>query len=657
MIRRFRLEQKSHYERLVIAQRLSDMLEKFLDGRRSPLAIGAEQGRIEEWDDVVIQHSHDSFEHLQVKRQASDFCTKDSDKAKYLAKRAKTKSASAKLQPVSGPNPPPLNSPLKPKKSAQIDSVLDLAFASLAKHASQGTFDTLPDRQFKLTLVGAGLKVKAELTVDHVDALCKLCRQDGLNLADLANSNDGPTERAYLWLTTWCGFQDWAQIRDTLRRVTIVCVGNDASLEQRCAESLARHFTNPQRALGRLLTYITWGTSHVSTLGCHAVLKELQDELRPDIETWVQYLLGDEVLPAGRSWSFAGTHDLGGVAPRSAQGVVEHMWSSEPGNRKLRIYAPYTPSIGANLTLPTAILRMALHLPNGSQSLMLGEPTWRGSVGHEVGHTLGYAESDLKNLPWLENPERLSCALDHEFKTQGAARAEADALASAMDDLVWQRLIQGVSEKLTAITDSALASAMETVWLEWLAGFAKNPESRRKFLDQLLYPDTEGKNAKHALRLGPRTLDLLVTAVETLLLVAVGVGGSSTDWASFPDCGRVLSIALKCWSGPGGSAPEVRELSDDPLMTVIGPSPAPVVILSGVSASPSELLNIGMAEDAEAATSMAAERQPHLLVTRSGAFNHLRKGSLASVRQHFTQQWQDRLLARESAIEKNAKGL
>jgi hypothetical protein len=226
-----------------------------------------------------------------------------------------------------------------------------------------------------------------------------------------------------------------------------------------------------------------------------------------------------------------------------------------------------------------------------------------------------------------------------------------------MDDLVWQRLIQGVSQKLTAITDPALAGAMETIWLQWLDGFANNSESRRRFLDQLLYPETEGKNAKLALRLGPRTLDLLVTAVETLLLVAVGVGGNGTCWASFPDCGQVLSIALKYWSGPAGSAPEVRALSDDPLMTVIGPSPAPVVILSGVSASPSQLLNIGMADDAEAATSMAAERQPHLLVTRSGTFSHLRNGSLASVRQHFTKQWQDRLVARESAIETNAKGL
>ncbi|MGI2101727.1 ABC-three component system protein [Shewanella oncorhynchi] len=635
MIRRFRLEQKSHFERLVIAQHLSDMLEKFLNGRLSPLAIGAEQGCIEEWDDVVILHSPDSIEHLQIKRQTTDFCTKKPDKTNQSVKQFKG----------------------KPPETEPANSVIDTAFASLARHASLGTFDSSINRKFQLTLIGAHLQIKDDLTINHLDELCKLCRQDGLDLNELANRQDGPTKRAYLWLTTWCGFKDWTQIRDTLRLVTIVCVGNEATLEQRAIESLGRHFTDPKRTLNRLITYITGETSDVSALECHAVVRELKDELRPDIETWAQYLLGDGSLDTSKSWSFAGTHDLGGVAPRSAQGVVDHMWSSEPGNRKLRVYAPYTPSIGANLTLPSAILRMALHLPNGSQSLMLGELSWRTSVGHEVGHTLGCAENDLNNLPWFENPERLACALAREFKTQGATRAEAEDLASAMDNLVWQRLIQGVSEKLTAITDPALADAMETVWLEWLGGFANNPESRRKFLDQLLYPETEGKNAKHALRLGPRTLDLLVTAVEILLLVAVGVGGTGTGWASFPDCGQVLSIALKYWSGPAGSAPEVRELSDDPLMIILGPSPAPVVILSGVSASPSELLNIGMADDAEAATSMAAERQPHLLVTRSGAFNHLRRGNLASVRQHFTKQWQDRLLARQSAIETNTKGL
>lgn len=652
MIRRFRLEQKSHYEKLVIAQRLSEMLEKFLDGRRAPISIGAETGGIEEWDDVVIQHDERSLEHLQIKRQTTNFCTKDPDKAKYLANCAKGKSY---LQPVEVLDPPPNKAPLKAPKPKKPDSVLDTAFASLANHARKGTLAALPDRLFQLTLVGAELKIKDELTINHLDELCKICRQDGLNLTELANRKDGPTQRVYIWLTTWCGFESWTQISDTLRRVTIVCVGNDAALEQRCHTTLGRHFTDPERTLERLITYITGHTSDISALGCHAVIRELEDGLRPDIVTWAQYLLSDEVKLNGKVWSFAGTHDLGSLVPRSAAGVVEHMWSTKPGNRKLRIYAPYKPASGANLTLPSAILRMALHLPHGSQSLMLGEATWRASVGHEVGLTFGSAETDLSNLPWIENPERLACALDKEFKNLRAACDEANALANAMDDLVWQRLIQGVSDKLATISDSDLAEAMETVWLEWATGFANAPENRRIFLEQLLYPETEGKNARHALRLGPRTLDLLVTAVETLLLVAVGLGGTNTQWDSFPDAGRVLSIALRYWSGPSGKEPLVRELSDDHLMTVIGPSPAPVVILSGVSASPSDLLDAGMADDAEAFNSMAAERQPLLVVTRSGLFKHLQSGTLASVRQHFSKQLQERVATRQSAIQSHER--
>ena len=654
MIRRFRLEQKSQFEKLVIAQRLSEMMEQFLDGRRAPIAIGAETGGIEEWDDVVIQHHECFVEHLQIERQTTNFCTKDPDKAQYLASCAKGKRY---LQQVEAPDALSGKVRQKAPKPKKPDSVLDTAFASLANHARKGTFTVPPDRFFQLTLVGAELKIKDGLTINHLDELCNLCRQDGLDLTELENRQDGPTQRAYTWLTTWCGFESWTQICETLRRVTIVCVGNDATLKQRCHASLARHFTDPGRTLERLIAYIASHTSDVSALGCHAVIRQVRDGLRPDIVTWAQYLLSDESTGSGKVWSFAGTHDLGDLEPRSAVGVVKHMWSDDLGNRKLRIYATYAPPGGVRLTLPSAILRLALHLPHGSQSLMLGEATWRTSAGYELGFTLGATESDLSSLPWHENPERLACALDKEFKTLHDACDEAEALATAMDDLVWQRLIQGVEDKLAAISDAALAHEMEMVWRNWLAAFGSAPDSRRSFLEQLLYPKTEGKNAKHALRLGPRTVELLVRAVETLLLVIVGMSITNARWDSFPSAGRVLSIALRYWSGPSGNMPQVRELSDDPLMAVVGPQPAPIVILSGISASPSDLLDVGMADDVDASHNMAVERQPLLVVTRSGLFKHLRNGTLASVRKHFSMQWQERVTARQSAIQSSVKGI
>lgn len=656
MISRFRLEQKSYYERLVIAQRLTDMLEKFLDGRRAPIAIGAEQGGIKEWDDVVIVHSPDSYEHLQVKRQATDFCTKSPNMQEHLINAAKRLNARNKKTTVPPPNTHVLSKASALNTETENISVLDSVFQNLAKYARSDASCELPERQFQLALSGGHVKIKKNLSVNHLDELCKLCSQEGVELDQLAQREDGPTKNAYLWLTTWCGFENWEQIREALRHVKVVYLGNETTLEQRSIDSLGRHYTDPKHTLERLITYITAEASDTSRLTCHAIAMKLKDNLRSDVVTWTQYVLGDGNQLGSSYWAFTGTHDLRGPVAISSEGVAQHMWSTVHGNRNLRIYAQNAPSTGINLSLPSALLRMALHLQNGSQGLFLGEPTWRGSVGHEIGHTLGTAANDLNYLPWLENHESLPCAFDKEFKTISAVREEAAALSLAMDDIVWQQLVEGVSQKLNDVSDPPLTTAMEHIWLEWLVDFAKEPKNRREFLEQLLYPETEGKNADQALRLGPRTVELLVTAVETLLLVAVGVGCSGSKWAFFPGCGEVLVIALKFWSGPANFAPVVRELSDDPLLTVIGPSPASVVILSGVSTSPTDMSNTRMADDSEMTTSMAAERRPNLLVTRYRAFQHLQHGTLDTVQQHFTKQREDLSLARQLAIETNSKG-
>lgn len=81
------------------------------------------------------------------------------------------------LQPVEEPDPIQPKASLKAPKPKKPDSVLDTAFASLANHARKGTFAALPDRLFQLTLVGAELKIKDGLTINHLDELCKICRQ------------------------------------------------------------------------------------------------------------------------------------------------------------------------------------------------------------------------------------------------------------------------------------------------------------------------------------------------------------------------------------------------------------------------------------------------------------------------------------------------
>ncbi len=662
MIRRFRLEQKGRYEKLVIAQRLSDMVDKFLDGRPAPLGIGAEQGGIAEWDDVVIYHSDDHWEHLQIKRQTSEFSDKHLDKADYLAsykprkktQETETTSASKTADTATAEEEPEAPSDKK------FDSELEKVLKSLATWQSPAVGVKPSKRTFSLILPGPEVVIKGKekdqevIRITHLREIWDLCRKDGVNLTELAKRDDKPTQSVYTWLTTWCGFKDWAHIVEKMQMLEIYCVGDEGVLEARALESLDRHFSDKAITLSVLLNYIGDSTTDTNAVTCHTTAKHLQSLLRPSVQTWTQYLVNP--IP-GQGWTVAGTHDLVStttiLARSPAEQIVSHHWAESIPNRRLRLHAEYARPTRV-LTLPSAILRLALHLKKGSESMLLGEPAWRQGAHSELGSTLGDTDRDLDELPWFENAEALSCAMGRDVSSPGDAKDESDALHRAMNDFVWQQLQVCVANKLNGINDHDLLVAMAEKWQVWRAALDKDPDARLLLFEQMMYPQTEGINGKHALRIGPRTVKLLEDAVIMLLLACVGLG--SADWRSIEPIGDVLSIALRHWSGEPADTDGPRLLSESNLREFLGQSPPPVVILSGVEESATGLLQAGMAEDLEAGHSMAAERQPRLLITRWQVYKQLRAGTLVKLQEHFQRHWKAWLQAREAAIEACGKG-
>ncbi|MHC8311259.1 ABC-three component system protein [Pseudomonas sp. GT1P32] len=654
MIRRFRLEQKGRYEKLVIAQRLSDMVDKFLDGRPAPLGIGAEQGGIAEWDDVVIYHSDEHWEHLQIKRQTSGFSEKHLNKADYLAsyKPRKTAKATKTTETATAEEKP------KTPSDDEFDSELEKVFKSLATWQPPGIGVKPSTRTFSLTLPGPEVLIKGKgkdiIKITHLREVWDLCRKDGVDFAGLSKRDDKPTQNVYTWLTTWCGFIDWAHIVEKMRMLEIHCIGDESTLEARARESLDRHFSDSAMALSVLLDYIADSTTDTNAVSCHTAAKHLQKLLLPGVQTWTQYLANP--VP-GQSWTVTGTHDIGSTPTvphrNPAEQIVSHHWAESIPNRRLRLHAKYARPTKA-LTLPSAILRLALHLKKGSESMLLGEPAWRQGAHNELRSTLGDTDRDLDGLPWFDNSEALSCPMGRELSFPANTKVESDALHSAMNDLVWHQLQICVDKKLNEIVDHDLSTAVAEKWQIWRADLDKDPDARLLLFEQMMYPQTEGINAKHALRIGPRTVELMESATIMLLLTCVGLGG--IDWRSIEPIGDVLSIALRHWSGVPTDHDGPRRLGDDNLRKLLGQAPPPVVILSGVEGSATELLEAGMAEDLEAGHSMAAERQPRLLVTRFQVYKQLRTGTLVKLQAHFQKHWNAWLQAREAAIEACGKG-
>lgn len=662
MIRRFRLEQKSRFEKLVIAQRLSDMLDKFLSGRPAPLLIGAEQGDIGEWDDVVIHHKDGNREHLQIKRQSTPFCEKHIDKADYITsfttRRRRGKGKGKDVEPASSAEE--ANGTLEAattKYDSDFDSELDKAMKSLAVWSKTVQAEKPPKRAFTLTLVGLEVNIKGKskdiIRASHLHEFCNLCKKDGLDLNALTERDDKPTQNVYKWLTSWCGFSDWHHVQQAMRLLTINCIGNEETLETRACESLGRHFIDAESTLSLLVEYISDSTTDVNVVSCHAAVRHLRAMLRPDVETWTQYQIAN---PSRLGWIVAGTHNLSGMSiepqVNAASEVVNHHWGTTTQNRKLRLYANYTPTAA----LPSAILRLALHLKNGGHGMLLGESTWRQGAKNEIGYTFGIGDRDLDDLPWLENPEALDCAQMRKLSPPLETRDESAALHEAMNNLVWEQLQDHVARKLESITEQSLLSAMDSKWQIWATGLTADPQARELLFKQLMYPETEGLDATQALRIGPRTMELLESAIIMLLLVCVGIGNDDANWHFIPEIGDVLSIALRHWSGVAGDTKRARPLQDDALISVLGPSPASVVIFSGVNDSPTSLLEYGMADDFDASNSMAAERQPHLLVTRFRLSNILQTWTLTKLQNDYQGRVNSWRTAREAAINITGKG-
>ncbi|WP_434120364.1 ABC-three component system protein [Pseudomonas fortuita] len=650
MIRRFRLEQKGRFEKLVIAERLSDMLDKFLGGQPAPLRIGAEQGGIPQWDDVVIEHSEEHWEHLQIKRQASCFSKKAVDKGYY---------STVKPRKTEKKEPDP---DAESDDDEQPESELEKVMISLATLQLPPPGVKPSKRTFTLTLPGPEVVIKGRIqkeliTINYFRDLWDLCTKDGVNLAALEQRNDGPTQLVYTWLTTWCGFRDWAHIVERMKILKIDCIGLETTLESSAQASLDRHFTDAKSTLSMLMDYISESTTDTNAISCHHAAKHLHKMRRSGSQTWTQYL----ATPSpGQGWNVAGTHDLDSEATAStghpANQVVLHHWADGSLNRKLHVHAGYTAPVPGTIALPSAILRLALHLNTGTHCMLLGEPQWRQGASQELGSTLGIEEDDLDALSWHANSQALSCALGRDLPSHVDARAESGALYDAMDDVVWLQLQSCIEKRLGKIRDSQLLDAMESKWQRWRTELSADKLSRQKLFEQLMYPKTEGLEPKHALRIGPRTVNLMETAVIILLLVCVGLGKDDGDWRSIPEIGDVLSIAVRHWSGGAADNYGPRRLIDGSLREVIGNSTSSVVILAGLEASATSMSDSSMADDLAVGHSMAAERQPRLTFTRFEIYRHMQFGTLASLSAYVQKQWDDWRISREQAVEACGKG-
>jgi len=585
MFRKVRLDDKSEYECLSVVYSMAAMLEAHIAGRCVTACIGCEQGDVEHWDDLIIEHTDGSLEHCQIKSQNTDFDTK----------------------PCKKPDGNPGLSPL------------DNALASLATRYEKNAGHREDSRRFTLELITT-VGVKKGVETRHLEELARHIADGNAEahlLADRAKK-DKCTEQLYEWLTTWCGFSDWDHIIAALRRLSIKSIGTSANLRQQIKDKLSPYFSDADAALEKILAFARAKTSDISTTRPSILLQELKGLLAPECMTWTQYKL--EL--GANSWFISGTTGTVNGIAEPPQTVVQAMWRLGNRARILRIpkpltLEPYTPSLSATL------MRLALHLQGASQAAVSNPDAWREIARVETGNTFGAQPDDIYAATWVECSPVLGQDVGRTLDNPADVSTEACQLTQAMNEVTWEAVKVAVATRMQQISESSYRASIQTLWTSWRKELEELPQEYGDLLAAMLYPDGECIDGVRRLRLGPQTVQLLACGLEMALIFAFAIGGPSTSWKSLMKGGDTRAIALQMWSGPIPGNRAVNSIGYHGIEALTGQAAKPkYILLTGTATSPTELTGTSMAEDDSASTSMSQPALP-IVFTRQLAVERL----------------------------------
>lgn len=421
MLSKFRLDRRNKYECRLLILKLAEMLEGVASAVPHAIEIGSEQGGIPHWDDIVEIRCDGTILHTQVKRQSTDFNS---------------------------------SSPTRPSRSSEL-SVLDSALESLARSIDREDLDASGKRFFELMVFGPGILVKKGIRIEQFDEIVTLFSTNSISCEKMADRQDAAKEAVFQWLTTWCGFRDWAHISMVLSRLSIKFCGTEVEVDSRTMGSLAKIFKDPSAAKDSLSTYVFDEASDVGAISSRAMMKHLKHLLRPDVPSWTQY----RKVGGVSCWELSGIHDLEDQDAERATGVVASLWGTDGQRRILQLHAPHTSMDVSKIALPHAILRLALHLNGASQCLLEDASAWKTKAGDLTGQTIGCSASDLTNLPWAESQPRPGAPMRH-LAGISESSAEATSLMHAMDERVRSQLKSRVNDSLERVMDEELQSEL-----------------------------------------------------------------------------------------------------------------------------------------------------------------------------------------------------
>ena len=279
MLKKLNLDGTKEYEVAVAASHVSQMLVAYSQGHEHILSIGAEQGEVAKWDDLVLKEKTGE-RHIQIKRQNTDFNLDPCVRNKYTRKKRK-----GQLKDL---------------------SPFDEAIKSLGEWVSVNDPSTTDKKKtFEVYLPEGTVHIKSEIQVNVLKHLCENHIKDVTTAQGLNNLQaiDANINHCYDWLTTWCGFKDWEHILKALRLLEIVAGGSKVDIDSNTINNLQNIFHSPSEVLIKIKGFICDNTTFTGAITPRHLLKLVRSNLQPEVLPWTQF------EQTGMDWEISGTID------------------------------------------------------------------------------------------------------------------------------------------------------------------------------------------------------------------------------------------------------------------------------------------------------------------------------------------------------------
>ncbi|EGW41747.1 ABC-three component system protein [Desulfosporosinus sp. OT] len=611
MLNKLRLDQTKIYEKHLALKEISNMLVFFVKGHPHHLAIGAEQGNIDKWDDFVIEKNDGSNIYIQAKRQTTPFSSDAITRDTY-GKGSKLRVGQLKdLSP------------------------LDESLESLGKWINSNDVNSAAFKhEFWLVLPESSIEIKKGLEIRHLRILFEDHYKSITTAKDLDNLavNDNGTQNIYNWLRTWCGFNDWDHILKLMQLLKIKSTRLESEIIDDVKEDLKKDIFQPimvDKVCSLIFSYMEENQTFAGAIRPRQLLFELREYLLPDIARWTLFQ-NDRT-----TWHISGINDLkDNTEIERPSVIVPALWTSgNPNARELKIEGACI----ENCCVSQSLMRLSLH-PQGLFGIICSDkPSWENAIKNKTGGTLGLLKNDLDDLRILGGLNQSTHSEKKELAAIGEQEQFANELQNEMYKCSFEHIKTIIFNIIRDMTNGDLRTEVEKRWITWKPLLENNIEEQKKLFTKMLHPQAEGKSISGELRVGLRTAVLLAESIFLLLVVSVCLGDDKNrSWKAVKDQLKVNSIGLAYWSGPAEEFKKIMEIdADEGIGKLLEKEPGEILIIPQSELPEAYVFNDDIFGGFTKGCLLSHPRYPKLLITQGWEFKRkLKSGSISDIREY-----------------------